>query len=277
MSTKSHVSHALTGFLLSLLTVLALLTVMLCGLFVLATTEPFAESVLSAASEQSQQRIDASAAAIQAEYALTDDTMTLLDNAASSYTRTLAACWHDCWRINGMLSEGAPDPLDSQETLTLVMADTGFQSTVEKALWRSTARDQVVYAFNKLIRLSVFPLRTSISELVTGIAGQMLDLPAIFHAAALTGIICLLLSSLLMLFRCVRQHLSSILLASGIGAVLLSTPMLLLNLPDMLSQLSAIALVQGQRMLLQLGLVWYGVSFMLILLSILLMRRKRHD
>lgn len=277
MSTKNHASHALTGFLLSLLTVLALLTAMLCGLFVLTTTEPFAESVLSAANEQSQQRIDASAAAIQAEYALTDDTMTLLDNAASTYTKTLAAYWHDCWRTSGMLSEGAPDPLDSQETLTLVMADAGFQSTVEKALRRSTARDHVVYAFNQLIRLSVFPLRASISELVTGIAGQMLDLPSIFHAAALTGIICLLLSSLLMLFRCVRKHLPSILLASGTGAVLLSVPMLLLNLPGMLLQLSAIALVQGQRMLLLLGCVWYGVSLVLIVLGILLMRRKHHD
>ncbi len=80
-----------------------------------------------------------------------------------------------------------------------------------------------------------------------------------------------------MLFRCVRQHLPSILLASGIGAVLLSVPVLLLNLPGMLSQLSAIALVQGQRMLLLLGCVWYGVSLVLIVLGILLMRRKHHD
>ena len=277
MSTENRTSHVLTGFLLSLLTVLALLFAMLCGLFVLTTTEPFAESVLSAASKQSQQRIDTSAAAIQAEYALTDDTMSLLDNAASSYAKTLAAYWHDCWRISGTLAESAPDPLDSQETLTLVMEDTGFQSTVEKSLRRSTARDQVVYKFNQLIRLSVFPLRASISELVTGIAGKTLDLPAIFHAVALTGIISLLLTALLMLVRRVRQHLSPILLASGTGAILLGIPVLLLNLPGMLSQLSAIALAQGQQMLLLLGIPWYGVSLALIVLGILLMRRKRHD
>ena len=272
MRRQERAGSALAQYLLSLLTACLLLLALLCALATLSTTRPFAAAVLHASEADSQHKIDWNAAQVQAAYGLSDETLAPLADACTRYQASLAAYWHDFFRTDASALPDAPAPLDERSMTALVMADAGFQARVDEDMRRATARDEVVYPLSQFIRRYAFPIRSSLTELVGTVAAQWLPLPRILRGIEIAGAVCLL-SAVLLLTCCRRVRAGSTLTATGIAALLLLLPLLLLNLPATLHALSSIAQTQGTRALLIL--TGADVAFALITLvpGILLLRR----
>lgn len=268
----NRAGSALSQYFCSLLTAALLLIALLCVLIAFATTQTFAASVLSASEQESQHKIDWNAAQIQADFDLSDDTLATLSGACAAYQAELAVYWHDFFRTDADNLPAAPDPLDEREMVALVMADSGFQARTDTDMRRATARDEVVYPLSQLVRRYSFPVRQSLTELLSGLSAQKLNLPRLLHAVEITGAVCLILAILLLIF-CRRIRIGATLTATGIAALLLTIPVLLLNLPGLLHPLSAIAQAQVTRALLLLGGAQAVFAAVTLLPGILLLRR----
>jgi hypothetical protein len=263
---------ALSQYFCSLLTAVLLLVSLLCGLIFFATTRTFAASVLSSSEKESQHKIEWNAAQIQADFALSDAALAPLSGACAAYQAELAVYWHDFFRTDAEELPAAPAPLDEREMVALVMADEGFQARVDADFRRATARDEVVYPLSQLVQRYSFPIRQSLMELLGGLAAQECSLPRLLHAVEISGAFCLL-AAILLLLCCRRVHIGATLTATGLAALLLLIPALLLNLPGLLHPLSSIAQVQVTRALLLLGGAQAVFAAVTLLPGILLLRR----
>lgn len=67
-------------------------------------------------------------------------------------------------------------------------------------------------------------------ELLGGLAAQKCSLPRLLHAVEISGAVCLL-AAILLLLCCRRVRIGATLTATGLAALLLLLPALLLNLP----------------------------------------------
>lgn len=268
----NRAGSALSQYLLSLLTAALLLMALLCGLLTFATTRTFAASVLSSSEAESQHKIDWNAAQIQADFALSDDTLSPLSGACAAYQAELAVYWHDFFRTDAEELCESPDPLDERTMVTLVMADEGFQARTDADMRRATARDKVVYPLSQLVRRYSFPVRQSLTELLGGLAAQKCSLPQLLRAVEIAGAVCLIVA-ILLLTCCRRVRPGATLTATGIAALLLMLPVLLLNLPGTLHALSPITQTQVTRALLLLGGVQAIFAASTLLPGILLLRR----
>lgn len=268
----NRADSALSQYFCSLLTAVLLLVSLLCGLIFFATTRTFAASVLSSSEKESQHKIEWNAAQIQADFALSDAALAPLSGACAAYQAELAVYWHDFFRTDAEELPAAPAPLDEREMVDFVMADEGFQARVDADFRRATARDEVVYPLSQLVRRYSFPIRQSLTELFGGLAAQKCSLPRLLHAVEISGAVCLI-AAILLLLCCRRVRIGATLTATGLGALLLLLPALLLNLPGLLHPLSSIAQAQVTRALLLLGGAQAVFAAVTLLPGILLLRR----
>lgn len=268
---RERAGSALSQYLLSLLTVCLLLIALLCALLTMVTTRTFAYAVLSASEADSQHKIDWNAAQIQAEYGLSAETLAPLDGVCARYQAQLADAWHDFFRTDAESLPNHPEPLDERTMTALVMADEGFQSRTDEDMRRAIARDEVVYPLSQMIRRCAFPIRQSLTEFAATLAAQRLSLPRLLRGGEITGAVCLM-AALLPIF-CRRVRTGSTLTATGVSALLLMLPGLLLNLPGTLHALSPIAQTQGTRALMILGGVQGLFAIITLIPGILLLRR----
>lgn len=109
-------------------------------------------------------------------------------------------------------------------------------------------------------------------ELLGGLAAQKCSLPRLLHAVEISGAVCLL-AAILLLLCCRRARIGATLTATGLAALLLLLPALLLNLPGLLHPLSTIAQAQVTRALLLLGGAQAVFALVTLLPGILLLRR----
>ena len=268
----NRAGSALSQYFCSLLTAVLLLVSLLCGLIFFATTRTFAASVLSSSEKESQHKIEWNAAQIQADFALSDAALAPLSGACAAYQAELAVYWHDFFRTDAEELPAAPAPLDEREMVDFVMADEGFQARVDADFRRATARDEVVYPLSQLVRRYSFPIRQSLTELFGGLAAQKCSLPRLLHAVEISGAVCLI-AAVLLLLCCRRVRIGAALTTTGLGALLLLLPALLLNLPGLLHPLSSIAQAQVTRALLLLGGAQAVFAVVTLLPGILLLRR----
>lgn len=96
----------------------------------------------------------------------------------------------------------------------------------------------------------------------------MLRQAALMGAGALTA-----LAVLLMLLA--HRAAGSILMAAGLMQAALSVPVILLDIPGMLAQLSDIAVLQGENALVCLGILWYGAAAAMLVLGLLIIGVKK--
>lgn len=269
---RKRAGSALSQYLLSLLTACLLLLSLLCALLTMATTRTFAYAVLSASEADSQHKIDWNAAQIQAEYGLSAETLAPLDGVCARYQAQLADAWHDFFRTDAEAWSNRPEPLDERTMTALVMADEGFQSRTDEDMRRAIARDEVVSPLSQMIRRCAFPIRQSLTEFAATLAAQKLSLPHLLRGVEITGAVCLMAALLLLIF-CRRVRTGSTLTATGLSALLLMLPILLLNLPGTLHALSPIAQTQGTRALMMLCGVQGLFAILTLIPGILLLRR----
>lgn len=252
-----------------------LLTAALLGLAGLATTEAWARAALCTPELQKGQQalIDDDASALGQKWGLAPDTLHAASaNAAAEYSETLAAWWGELFRSEES-DTALPDWLDLTQERPLVeaiMADAGFTPSDEH-LRRQEARD-VVYELDSLVRRTVLPLRPAMAELTLTMLAQRVNLPQLRQfvlmgagAAAAAG---------LTLLALLHRAAGSILIGTGGAMALLSVPVTLLNVHEMMLQLSPDAVQLSDRLLMCLGLPWYGAAAMLLLAGLLILKIK---
>lgn len=262
---------ALGRYLAALMAVVCLLTAMLGAGLTLVTSDTFARAALKATVQESQHKIEWYAANVQAQYQLSEETMSVLSGTAEAYMDVLSDWWGDIWHTAPEEWTLFPETLLEEGELTaLIMADSGFQAAVPEDMRRAVARDEVADAFNALICQYAFPLRQSVMELLMALVQQHLPLSELLGWMQKIAVAALLLS--LVLLRLSRQG-GAALMSTGVSAVLLSIPVWLLNLPGLLHPLNAIAQKQCTHALLLLGACWYAMALLLLLLGTVLQRK----
>lgn len=272
MSMK-RILGAMGQYLAGVLAIALLLLAMLGGMVSFISTPLFLRASLKASLAESQHKVEWYADEISQEYHLSQDTMAHLQGAAEAYMDALATWWGCIWRTPTQAWPEFPASAWNEREMTqLVMDDSGFQAVVEEDMRRATARDLVVYPMGELVRRYAFPVRESVTELLTGLCQQKLPLNRLLTASRWMSVVALLGAVGL---GALHRRKATVLLAGGVSAIGMTLPLLMMNLPGMLRPLSQIAKKQCTHALL-LGLsVWYAVALLLVLLGLLLLRRRQ--
>lgn len=267
-----RVLGAVGQYLMGLMTILLLLLAMLGGMLSFVTTPVFLRASLKASLAESQHKVEWYATAIQEEYSLTDETMAHLQGSVDAYMDALATWWGSIWRTPA--EEWPEFPVtewDEREMTQLVMEDSGFQTVVEEDMRRATARDLVVYPLGELVQRYAFPLRQSVTELLTGLCQQKGILNGLLSKSHWWTIGTLVMGVGLCVLHRRRE---TVLIAGGVSAICMTLPVLLLRIPGMLRPLSQIAQKQCTHALLLCLSLWYAVALVMVLAGLLLLRRK---
>lgn len=257
------------------LAALLLLTAMLLGLAGLVMTETWAGKALCAPelAAAQQARIDRDAAALAKRYGMDEAALQPYSaDAAAQYGNILALWWGELFRSED--ADGAlPAWLDFAQERALVeavMADPAFTPS-DVNLRRQEARD-VAYELDALVRRTVLPLRPAVTELSLALLTRQVSLTQLRQAALIGA--CAALALALLLVMLVRKAAGSILAGTGAAMAALSIPVMLLNVHEMMLQLSPDAAQQADRLLLWLGIPWYGAALAMTLAGLLILKIK---
>ena len=255
-------------YLAALLAVICLLGAAALALFACVTTEFFAREVNAPQSLQQvqQARIDAQAAALNARWNLAPDVLaSVSEDAAHRQGEAVAAWWGDLWR-DPDADLAPPAFLDSAAEGALVAdirKDAGFIALTDEAQRRAIARDDIAYALDEAVCDAVMPLRRSLLEMFLTLASDVVALPTLRMAVIMGAGVLAVLALVLMILA--RRAWGSILVATALVMLGLAVPVLMLDVPGMLAQLSEIAALQGQVALACLGILWGGAAAVLLL------------
>jgi len=270
--------RGIARYLAALLAVLCLLAAALAGLFCCVTTEAFAREVNGTAAVQAmqQQRIRETAQALTERWQLSDELLlSLAEDAAQAHGRSVACWWGALWS-DPEADTALPVWLDSQAENALVAqirADEGFIAATDEDQRRAIARDDVAYTLDEAVCEAVMPLRRGLAEMALSLLAEVVLLPLI-RQAALIGAGALAAAALVLLILAHRAS-GSILAATGISMAMLTVPVLLADVPQMLQQLSSIARMQGENALAFMGILWYGAAAVLMLAGLLILGAKK--
>lgn len=265
-------------WILSLLTALTLLAAALLGLACYASTGWYFGHALGddALIRRQQALIDDEAAVIAERWRLSPATLApWTATAAKTHHDTLSAWWQDLWHTPDS-DPALPAFLSSEAERALVAAileDEAFNAATPSSLRRATARDDVAYALDELVCQVTLPMRRSVADLALSAVTARIDLPsAMTLLLTAAGALLALAAVMLLLLRKIAG--CTLLTAAGLMAFF-SVPVWLMDLPGMLSELSAIAEMQGERALVWLALPWYAAAAALALCGMLIIAAKR--
>lgn len=268
----------LVRYLTGLMAILCLMAAAVLALLCCVTTERFAFEAgdTRALQTRQQQRINDAVDALTEQWGLSPELLNpWVQDAARVQGRAAAAWWGDLWS-DAEADVTMPAWLTSQQEAELVAqvrADAGFIARTEESQRRAIARDEVAYAVDVAVCEAVTPLRGSVTELALTALQSAVPLPLVRQAALIGAGVLAVLAVVLMLLA--HRAAGSILLASGLAMTALSVPVILLDIPGMLSQLSDIAPLQGQNALMCLGILWYGGAAGLLVMGLLVIGVKK--
>ncbi len=261
----------------AILSVLFLCAAAFLGLARFAMTGFYAGHALGdeALLARQQSVIDAQAAAFAEGWHFSSEALApWMANAAATHHTALQGWWHSLWH------DEAADPalpvfLSAAEERAMVaalMADEAFAAATPADLLRVTARDDVAYALDETICRSVLPLRRPVADLVLEALCAAIA-PTMLRRVCGVGALALLGASIALMLLC-RKCLGSILTAAGVAMAMLSLPVWLLNIPQMLDALNPLAEAQGLHALIWLALPWYAASLLLLLAGSIILRAR---
>lgn len=261
----------------AMLAVLCLLCAAMLTLFVCVTTAAFARMSYGDVQQRAgQQRINRAVEALTEKWNLSPELLLpWVVNAAERQSAAVADWWGDLWNTPSadpcmpLWLDGAQEA----ELVAQIRADAGFIALTDEHQRRALARDEVAYALDEAICDAVTPLRRSIVEMGITMLMEAVELPLIRQAAMISAVVCALLAAALMIP--LKRTAGSILLSAGAGMFLLTLPVLLCDIPGMLSQLGDIALLLGQGILTAMGGLWLGMAVMLAAAGLLVISMKK--
>lgn len=265
-------------YLAAFLAVLCILAAALTALFWCVTTEEFALAVNS--SEKliacQQVRINRDVSALTERWQLDASRLTMwTEDAARRHGKAVAAWWGALWQ-DPAAEKTTPAWLSSSDEsrlVTDVRGDAGFIALTPEDQRRAIARDEVAYALDEAVCDAVMPLRRSIVEMGISLLSDVIPLPLIRQASLIASAALLLIALVLLLLA--RRAAGSTLIASGMMLVLVSLPVYLMFIPDMLGEMNAVAELQAELALDAMGQLWYGAAGALAVLGLLILCLKR--
>jgi len=265
-------------YVAAMLAMLLLLAAAVVGLGCAMTTEAFARAALldEALLAQQQSRVQDKADELAATWRLSSRTLDgWTQDAARNAAAALCAWWGDLWSVDGSETT-LPVYLDAaqeRELIADVMADEGFIAATEASQRRAIARDDVAYGLDEAVCEAVLPLRRSVTDMALIFVAESVSLP-LLRQVALLAAGALVLTAMLLLLMAHRVS-GSALMATGVAMVTCVVPVILMDMPGMLQQLSPIAAAQGMRTMLLTGMLWLGTALVLALLGWLIVMVKR--
>ncbi|MBR3765470.1 MAG: hypothetical protein IKK57_13090 [Clostridia bacterium] len=268
----------LMRYLAAVLAVLCLMGAAVLAVFCCVTTERFALEVgeTRMLRDLQQQRIDQAAAEMTERWQLSPELLTpWTQDAARLQSLAAVAWWGDIWS-DAEADLAMPSwltPQQEAELVAAIRADEGFIALTQETQRRAIARDEVAYAIDVAVCEAVTPLRRSVTEMLLTAAQEVVPLPMIRQAALIGAGVLTVLAVLLMLLA--HRAAGSIFMAAGLMQAALSVPVILLDIPGMLAQLSNIAVLQGQNALACLGILWYGAAAAMLVLGLLIIGVKK--
>ncbi len=266
--------HIVESLLLTLLMQLA------CALLLIAlVTSPVTMNAATGgkAAEMAQSRIDQQALEIEQRWHITPGLLAeLTQNAVNTHRTALSEWWEGLFDSAEYESYPAYLTMEQERQLvSLVMADASFAAENDPELLRAIARDEVAYAVDQAVCRAVLPLRASLADLAANLASQRLPMTMIRPAVLSVSLLCLGASAVLMC--ALERRAGAAFVAAAGGMALLSVPVMALNLPGMLAELSPIAARQAQQVLRLLGGCWFGAAALTGLLGVVIIRTGKAD
>lgn len=265
-------------YIAALLAVALLLSAAVLALFAEVTTESFARVTLGSEGllMQQQAEIDTAADALADQWQVSPAVLDAwADGAARRHNEALAAWWGALWS-DPAADAALPAWLDASQEWTLVaeiMADESFIAATDMTQRRAIARDEVAYALDEAVCNAVTPLRRSVVDMALALVQEAVSLPMLRRVALLGAAVLAGLALVLLLFA--HRAAGSGLVAAGVLMALSAVPVVLMDVPGMLRQLSPIAAEQGLRVLLGMGVLWGVAALALVCVGLLIIGVKR--
>ncbi len=259
--------------LAALCAAIALTLAVLLLLTAAATTAPVARLVLSAGAQEQQQRIDEAAAALSEKWHVSPQTLQAWsDGAAKTHRAALADWWQGLF--SGTSDAALPAFLDGEAERALiaaVLADASFTAHNDADSLRAIARDEIAYALDEAVCRAVLPLRRSLADAALAFAAPYLPMVRLF---ALIAAAVLAVTAAVLCIWLNRGEAAVALLAAAEWMLVLSLPVLLVDIPGMAAALNPVAGQQAGRAMTLIGFAWYLPAAAYAVAGGILTRRK---
>lgn len=260
-------------YVVCLMNVLLLTLATASGTLLLLTRGAAIEGALKKGLSLAQHRVEWNGTRAVALYGLGEEScLALLNGTAEGYMARVGAWWGSLFETED--APAFPDQaVDEGAFVQAIMADEGFRAAVPEDMRRATARDEVTYQLDEIIREQSVPLRQSIAALGEHALRERVSLPRV---RGLMKGLCLGAAALGIILLLLNRRCAGITLTSSAGTMaLIALGVALMNIPGMLHALNPVAEIQGKALLLMIAGAWLGTAAILGILGVAILKMRR--